>query len=322
MAGSPSIGYIPGQMAPSDLALDANALRAAMKGFGTKQKVLIGVLCKADPLAIERLKDTYTKNIGRDLKKDIISETSGNFETVLVTLLHGPLKQDVYALRKALKGAGTDETMLNDVLLGRSNADLRAIKTAYTKEFNRSLEADVREDLSGDVKAVFNIVLTASRPEENAPITDDEIENALKDLSNAMNAFISDGAIVGRILARHSNAQLRQIKEHYDAKYKTVLERTIETKFSGHIRAALLAILQSAVDPIKRDVEGIEDSMKGLGTKDAYLIERLVRIHWDRARMENVKFVYKRMYHKDLSSRIKGETSGDYRAALLAMLES
>lgn len=309
-------------MSAGDLSVDADALRAAMKGFGTNQKVLISILCKADPLAIERLKDTFSKRLGRDLKKDIISETSGNFENVLVALVHGPLKQDVYAIRKALKGAGTDEAILDDVLLGRSNADLLAIKQAYSAEFKgRSLEADVRDDLSGDVRALYNIVLTASRPEENVPITADAINQTVKDLHHAMGTLMPNAAVVSRIFARHSHHQLRQIKQQYDLQFKSVLERTVESKFSGHIKAALVAILQSAVDPIKRDVEGLENAMKGWGTKDTHLVERLVRIHWDRNRMQQVKAMYRGIYHKELADRVKGETSGDYKAALVAILE-
>ncbi|OJD12367.1 hypothetical protein AJ78_07027 [Emergomyces pasteurianus Ep9510] len=318
----PSIGYIPGQMSPHDLSSVADRLRAAMERFSTNQNALIEILSKADPLEIERLKDTFAKKFGSDLKEDIKSKTSANFKTVLVALVHGPLKQDVHALREAVKGAGTDEAMLNDVLLGRSNADIRAIKTAYAAEFTkRTLEADVRGDLSGDVKALFNIILTASRAEENEPILPDDINRAVKDIRSATATLSSDAALVGRVFARHSNAQLRAIKQQYDAQYKTVLERTIKSKFSGHMQEALLAMLQSAVDPIKRDVEGLENAMKGWGTKDGHLIERLVRIHWDKARLAQVKAMYKSIYYKELSSRIKGETSGHYRSALLAIAE-
>ena len=53
-----------------------------------------------------------------------------------------------------------------------------------------------------------------------------------------------------------------------------------------------------------------------LGTKDDLLIMRVVRIHWDRAHLENVKRAYQQMYKRDLIKRIHGETSGDYRSML------
>ncbi|ODH13375.1 hypothetical protein ACO22_07325 [Paracoccidioides brasiliensis] len=320
--GTPSIGYIPGQMAPGDASAEADDLRAAMKGFGTKQKVLINILTKADPLRIELIKDTFTKRTGRNLKEDIKSETSGNFENVLVALVNGPLLQDIYALRKALKGAGTDEAMLNDVLIGRSNADLNAIKQAYATEFkNRSLEADVQSDLSGDVKALFNIILTAARPEGNAPILQHELDQDVRNLNHAMAGLGTDEATVYRIFARRSDAQLRAISQQYKAQFHKDLEKEITSEFSGHLRSALLAMLRNALDRAARDAMALEEAMKGWGTKDVHLIERIVRIHWDGQRMQMAKAAYKRMYQVELAERVRGETSGDYRTTLLAILQ-
>jgi annexin A7/11 len=50
------------------------------------------------------------------------------------------------------------------------------------------------------------------------------------------------------------------------------------------------------------------------------LVNRVVRIHWDRNHMEQVKGAYQHHFHRSLTSRIRGETSGDYEKLMCACL--
>jgi annexin A7/11 len=87
------------------------------------------------------------------------------------------------------------------------------------------------------------------------------------------------------------------------------------------MKDALLHILRTALDPAMRDAVLLEECMKGMGTKDERLVVRVVRVHWDRQHLENVKRAYQSKYKQDLVKRVKGETSGDYQRLLVAMLE-
>ena len=60
--------------------------------------------------------------------------------------------------------------------------------------------------------------------------------------------------------------------------------------------------------------------MEGTGTKDHLLVNRVVRVHWDRNHMEQVKGAYQHRFHRSLTSRIRGETSGDYEKLMVACL--
>src|SRR5690606_32593273 len=112
----PSLGYGPPQIIAWSGDADANALRSAMKGFGTNEKVLIQVLATTDPLQIATIRQAYTRLHRRDLLKDMRSETGGDFEVGLVALVRGPLLNDVHLLNDAMAGMGTKENVLNDVL--------------------------------------------------------------------------------------------------------------------------------------------------------------------------------------------------------------
>lgn len=84
------------------------------------------------------------------------------------------------------------------------------------------------------------------------------------------------------------------------------------------MRDALLFQLRHGVDKYMHAADLLEESMAGLGTKDHLLVSRVVRYHWDRNMLANVKGAYQQKYRRSLASRIKGETSGDYQRLMVA----
>lgn len=60
---------------------------------------------------------TYKTHFGKDLIEDIRSETSGNFENLLVALLTPIVDYYVKELHDAMAGIGTDEDVLIEVKL-------------------------------------------------------------------------------------------------------------------------------------------------------------------------------------------------------------
>ena len=147
---------------------------------------------KQDPLQMALLRKTYAEVIGRNLEKDITSETSSHFREGLLQLMRGPLMADVHNIHNALKGVGTREAALNDSLLGRSNADMRAIKQAYQETFHKSLESDVKGDLSMKTERLFGMVLQATRNEESSPIIPAVLDRDCNELHRATEGAVGN----------------------------------------------------------------------------------------------------------------------------------
>ena len=309
--------------ANNDVTRDADALRKAMKGFGTDEAALIKILAQLDPLQMANLVDTYTSHVGRDLKKDVKSETSGDLEKALLALIDGPLIQDVVALNDALAGMGTKEDLLNEVLIGRSNADLRAIKTAYQQKYNRTLESAVSSDLSTDEDRLFKVILKAVRAEEATVVDPAAIDKDVREIHEATTARTgTDELAVSSILATRSNAQIRAIAQAYPNRYHSSLEEVIKKEFSGHIRDALLMIVGRAKDPVLYDADLLHQRLSK-DTDNVRLIYRLIHIHWDRAHLENVKKAYHRAHGSTLRDRIqKSVKNSDLRETLSAVAGS
>lgn len=292
-----------------------------MKGFGTDEAALIRNLAQLSPIEVPVIIDTYKMRHNRSLEADIKSETGGYFELALTSILLGPLQHDVWCLHKALKGAGTKESLLDDVLIGRSNADMNAIKQAYHNTYHKSLESDVRSDLSAKTERMYMMIISATRQEDSAPVIPQSVEADVTELYRATQGKTgTEQLTVCSILSNRNDAHIRSITLAYEQRYRTSLETVIRNEFSGHMEDALVRMVRTGADRAMRDAVALEECMKGLGTKDEMLISRVVRLHWDRAHTMQVKGAYQTKFKRDLINRIKGEISGDYQRTLVAMI--
>ncbi|KAJ5721907.1 uncharacterized protein N7483_009841 [Penicillium malachiteum] len=313
----PTLGYVPGQIAPGDFTRQADTLRKAMKGFGTDEKAIIQTLAPLDPLQMAAVRATYSRHIKRDLYDDVKSETGGYLERGLLSVIEGPLGSDVAWARESVAGLGTKEWLMNEALLGRSNADIRAIKTAYERKYHRNLERDVVDDLSFKTADLFKLVLQADRHDERAELKGHHIESWV----SAIHANKSVESVCA-IMAKASNAELRAMDQrcHMLGEHKS-LETVITERFSDHMKHAFVFMIRTATDPAMRDAFLLNEAMEGLGTDDERLVVRIVRLHWNPDHKDQVKRAYRHHFNKNLIDVVRGETSGDYEKLMVALLQ-
>ena len=110
-----------------------------MRGPGTDEETLIELLCTRTNDEIDELKRVYSEVHNRDLERDIISETSGNFECLLVAILQGQRDESEEVDQSAAQEQaqelydagearwGTNETVFTHTLARRSWAQLRLV---------------------------------------------------------------------------------------------------------------------------------------------------------------------------------------------------
>uniref|UniRef100_A0A8C9FED0 Annexin n=1 Tax=Pavo cristatus TaxID=9049 RepID=A0A8C9FED0_PAVCR len=144
---------------------EAQALRKAMKGFGTDEDAIIDVLTKLNVSQRQQVLITYKSTIGRDLIDDLKSELSGNFERVIIGMMTPTTMYDVHELRRAVKGAGTDEGCLIEILASRTNGEIRRINENYQLQYGCSLEDDIVSDTSSMFRRVLVSLATGNRDE-------------------------------------------------------------------------------------------------------------------------------------------------------------
>lgn len=209
------------------------------------------------------------------------------------------------------------------MLIGRSNADLEAIKRAYRETFSKSLEKDVLDDLSGRTKQLFSMILANTRPEDNPSgmVDQQAVDRDVQDLYDALvKNSNTDLLTVCRIVTSRSDSHLRAIISTYDRDNEPKLLDRIAKASSGHLEDAILAIFRGAQDPRERDAVLISKCILPR-VKESLLTERIVRMHWDPERKKQVLAAYQKKFKRDLKSVLKANISGDYQKALITALE-
>lgn len=318
----PAPPLTPAALPGYDAQFDANRLRSATKGFGTDERTLIQVLTGLDAWQMELVSRVFEGNYGKPLKKTLEKELSGWLENGLVLLSLGPLQGDVHLLHRACSGAGTHEDLLNELLLSRTNQEIWLMKEAYQKTYGKDLVQVVRGELSMKTERLFMMALAGTR-DESPMVNGQQVEQDVQQLYRAGEGRMgTDEIAICSILTQRSDAHLIALAQAYHAKHRHTLSQAIQREFSGHMRDALYLIARSHESPnsaVEFQAEMLESAMSGAGTKDERLIWRIVRGHWDRQRWNNVKMAYRGMYGKELSKRVKGETTGKYEDMLVAM---
>lgn len=271
---------------------------------------------------MEQLATDYNRRFMRDLLKDIKSETKGDFEDTLMALIQGPLQNDVYTLSSSMQGAGTDETALADVLLGRSNSDIRAISAEYRHVKQKDLLAHIKDEVSDSLFRMYSMALSATRAEPAAPVIAAEIDHKVTELHRATEGtFGANNIAVAEILVKSSAAQIHAINEAYNRKYHRSLKDVVEDEFRGDVEDAFLHLLGSGTDKARADAMWLKQPLEGkVGVKDKMLIYRVTTLYWDRSRLEAAKGAYRQLYNRTLGTDISGMLTGDYRELMLALV--
>lgn len=298
----------------------AKQLRGAMKGLGTNEEAIIKVLVDHDNNQRQTIKAAFKTLFGRDLIADLKSELGGHFEDAVLAMMTPTIPFLAKELRKAMKGAGTDETVLIEILCTRSNADINAIKAAYQKEFGRNLEKDIVSDTSGHFRRLLVSVCNAGR-DESTNVDTAKAEKDANDIYAAGEKQLgTDEAVFNAVLCSRSYTQLRATFHQYKVLSKKDISQSIESEMSGCLKEGFLAIVHYAQDPLSYFAERLYKSMKGLGTDDSSLIRLIVtRSEID---LKDIADAFHRKYKTLLREFVRDDCSGDYRKLLLLILGS
>ncbi|XP_043534989.1 annexin A11a isoform X1 [Chiloscyllium plagiosum] len=303
-----------------DALRDAETLRKAMKGFGTNEQAIIDVVAHRSNKQRQQIVLSFKTAYGKDLIKELKSELSGNFEKAVLALLKPSVLYDATELKDAIKGAGTDEQCLIEILASRSNAEIHAINSAYKTEFKKTLEQDIKSDTSGHFERLLVSLVQGNRDEtQNVDIT--LVKKDAQDLYNAGEGRMgTDESKFNAILCARNRAHLKAVFEEYRQVCKYDIEKTISREMSGNLERGMLAVVKCLRNTPAFYAERLYKSMKGLGTDDKTLIRIMVsRCEVD---MLDIRAEFKKMYGQSLYSFIAGDTSGDYRKLLLQLCGS
>ncbi|KAL1282474.1 hypothetical protein QQF64_001277 [Cirrhinus molitorella] len=286
-----------------------------MKGLGTDEDAILQLLTARSNAQRQEITAAYKTLHGKDLVGDLKSELGGKFESLIVALMTPPIKYEVTCLRDAIKGAGTDEKVLVEILASRSPNEVNEIKSLYKQEHNDDLEKDVTGDTGGHFQRMLVVLLQASRQQG---IQESLIQSDAQAIFAAgEQKYGTDEGQFITILGNRSNAHLRRVFEEYRKLSGYEIEESIQRETSGTLQEILLAVVKCARSVPGYFADSLYSAMKGAGTDD----QTLIRIMVSRSEVDmlDIRTEFRKRFATSLHKMIQGDTSGDYRKALLLL---
>lgn len=158
-------------------------------------------------------------------------------------------------LFKAMDGWGTDEDAIHGALRGKSPAEIKAIKAAYQDHFGRSLDGDLKSELSGK-----------DLDEAQAALSADPVKSAVAALDNAANGGMfgmgtDEKKIQGVLENIKDPAQRKQVMAEYQKKTGTSLDKMLKSEMSGNDLALSEALLEG--NKAKAAAVKLDEAMNG-----------------------------------------------------------
>lgn len=223
---------------------------------------------------------------------------------------------DAALLRKAMKGFGTDEASIINVLANRTSEQRQRIILSYTQAYGKDLIKDLRSELGGNFERV---VLAMMVPTDD--LLADHVHSAMQGIGTNENTLVE-------ILCTRNNHEINTLKATYQRKYNKPLQHNLQGETSGHFRRLLISMTTGARDEANTNLQMAPQLAQQLykagegkvGTDESEFNRILASYSYPLLRA--VFEEYRKIKGKSLADAIKSEFSGDIKNGLLAVVMS
>lgn len=292
----------------------------AMHGWGTDEYTLTALVCTLPENLYDEIHGLYLKTHERKLVNHIESETSFNYKKLLKYQSMTWAESRATALHGAMSGWGTSEDQLVRIIICSTFKERAVIREAYERLFGRDLIQHIESETSGNLKSILVAVLKCTHPKASL-----DYDKDCEDLKKAMDGFGTNEKAIIQIVAGKTPQQIDTLKAKFEEKFGEELFTRIDSEtwdcgqcmfMTPNFRACMLGLLR---EPTERHAFAVRDCIVGWGTDETGLITLLVHLS-ERQRRELAE-AYRRLTGSTIFDAIEGDTSGDFKQALLALVK-
>mmetsp|Transcript_23827 Transcript_23827/g.33311 ORF Transcript_23827/g.33311 Transcript_23827/m.33311 type:complete len:333 (+) Transcript_23827:125-1123(+) len=299
----------------------ANEMYDAMKGWGSDAKKVIDLFATRDAtdrykIAL-RYKELHEKNLRDVFKK----EFSGDFGTAMEFLALPSHEAECAMIQKACKGVGCAVNIVYTICCSRSNEEIDLLKKTYFKVYTKDLSKLLAKELHGDMeRIVFNCLQGGEDPFDPQYHTKELAEEDAEEIySNGQGRWFTKEKNIFKVLCRSPPEHIQAVSDAYAEKYGYTLMKAFEKELGGNDRNAAMFVLGMKLKPYEAIASVIKEACAGLGTDEMLLTCCLIRYQ---PVMREVYAAHIEMYGKTIHDRIRHETRGKYKDALLAIVNT
>lgn len=299
---------------------DAQNLNKALKSTPKDKQAIIQLVARRSNNERLRIKIEYEKLFKIDLQKEIETELKkeNDFKDAIVSLFLHPIHYDCKELNDSMRGFGTDDDSLCEIITTRPNCVLRLIKQEYSKLYKETLEKDVKGDTSGSYYKLL-IHLIQEKKTSNFEPDLKECEKIAQDLFTAgEKKFGTDEKVFIDVFGTRSPIEIAAIDLYYQKITGHNLKEAFAKEFSGDMKLLLTTLFDVSFSQSRYFANRLHEDL----TKNK--IKRVLRILITRKEIDlkRIRQFYYNQFQHELIVDINKYMKDDMQLLLLEFIKS
>ncbi|KAM8888469.1 annexin A2-B-like [Synchiropus splendidus] len=301
-----------------DPARDAARIETAVKTKGVDEQTIIDILTRRSYEQRREIAFEYERMAKKDMITALKGALSGSLEALVLGLMKSTAQYDASELKTSMKGLGTDEETLIEIVCSRTTDEMLEIKRVYKELFKKDLEKDVAGDTSGAFAKLLLALVQTKRDEPSNVIDYEKIDDDARSLYEAgVKRKGTDVATWITIMSQRSVPHLQKVFERYKSYSPYDMKESIRKEVKGDLEKSFLTLVECFQNKQLYFANRLSEAMKTKGAKEKVVTRIMVsRCEVD---LMKVRTEFKRQHHKSLYQTIAEHTKGDYQKALLSL---
>ncbi|XP_068596983.1 annexin A2-like [Brachionichthys hirsutus] len=301
-----------------DPVKDAARIETAIKTKGVDEQTIIDILTRRSSEQRREIDFHYERLAKKDLVSALKGALSGSMEALMLGLMKSPAQYDASELKASMKGLGTDEEPLIEIICSRTDEEMMEIKKVYRDMFRKDLEKDIAGDTSGNVAKLLLALVETKRDEPSNVIDYEKIDEDARSLYEAgVKRKGTDVVTWISIMSSRSAPHLKRVFERYKSYSPYDMKESIRKEVKGDLEKSFLTLVECFENKQLYFANRLNDAMKSKGAKEKVVTRIMVsRCEVD---LMKIRTEFKRQHKRSLYQAIADHTKGDYQKALLSL---
>uniref|UniRef100_A0A1A8RDU9 Annexin n=1 Tax=Nothobranchius rachovii TaxID=451742 RepID=A0A1A8RDU9_9TELE len=297
---------------------DAARIDTAIKTKGVDEQTVIDILTRRSAQQRQEIAFEFERTSKKDLTSALKGALSGSLETLVLGLMKTTTQYDASELKASMKGLGTDEETLIELVCSRNDDELTEIKKVYREMFKKELDKDIAGDTSGDFAKLLLALVQTKRDEPSNVVDYQKIDDDARSLYEAgVKRKGTDVVTWISIMSQRSIPHLQKVFERYKSYSPYNIKESIRKEVKGDLEKSFLTLVECFENKQLYFANRLYEAMKSKGAKEKVVTRIMVsRCEVD---LMKIRTEFRRQYKKSLYQTIAEHTKGDYQKALLSL---